>query len=369
MTVYEHDGQIVVVDAGLAFPRDEHLGVDLVLPGLLLPRERRDQRARRSSSRTGTRTTSASLPYLLREIRVRASRDAADARAGQVEARRARPAASSTELQRGRPERRAGRGRPVPARVRPDGALDPRRVAVVLETPAGADRAHGRLQARPHAGRRDEHRRRAGSPSSATAASTCCSATRRTRSGRASRRRSASSARRSARSSRCARAACSSPPSPRTSTACSRRSTSPSSRGRKVAIVGRSMRKNVNIARNLGYVEVPDGDDRSGRSDLEELRPDQQLILCTGSQGEPMSALTRIAYNDHPAVRVERGDTVIISAKPMPGQRAARARRDQPAREARRGGAARGERARARLRARAARRSCARCSRSSGRAR
>jgi ribonuclease J len=43
------------------------------------------------------------------------------------------------------------------------------------------------------------------------------------------------------------------------------------------------------------------------------------LILCTGSQGEPMSALTRIAYNDHPAVRVERGDTVIISAKPVPG--------------------------------------------------
>ena len=43
------------------------------------------------------------------------------------------------------------------------------------------------------------------------------------------------------------------------------------------------------------------------------------LILCTGSQGEPMSALTRIAYNDHPAVQVERGDTVIISAKPVPG--------------------------------------------------
>jgi ribonuclease J len=43
------------------------------------------------------------------------------------------------------------------------------------------------------------------------------------------------------------------------------------------------------------------------------------LILCTGSQGEPLSALTRIAYNDHPAVFVERGDTVIISAKPIPG--------------------------------------------------
>jgi ribonuclease J len=53
--------------------------------------------------------------------------------------------------------------------------------------------------------------------------------------------------------------------------------------------------------------------------DLDELPPHEQLILCTGSQGEPLSALTRIAYNDHPALRVERGDTVIISAKPVPG--------------------------------------------------
>jgi ribonuclease J len=53
--------------------------------------------------------------------------------------------------------------------------------------------------------------------------------------------------------------------------------------------------------------------------ELAELPRGQQLILCTGSQGEPMSAMTRIAYNDHPAVSVERGDTVVISAKPIPG--------------------------------------------------
>src|SRR5262249_60296324 len=61
-------------------------------------------------------------------------------------------------------------------------------------------------------------------------------------------------------------------------------------------------------------------EDRLARpADLEELMPHEQLILCTGSQGEPLSALTRIAYNDHPAVKVERGDTVIISARPVPG--------------------------------------------------
>jgi ribonuclease J len=78
------------------------------------------------------------------------------------------------------------------------------------------------------------------------------------------------------------------------------------------------MRKNMNIGRNLGYVEAPD--DLIVRPvDLDDIPPGEQLILCTGSQGEPLSALTRIAYNDHPAVRVERGDTVIISARPVPG--------------------------------------------------
>jgi ribonuclease J len=78
------------------------------------------------------------------------------------------------------------------------------------------------------------------------------------------------------------------------------------------------MRKNLNIARNLGYIDVPE-DTLIRPARLEEFPPHEVLILCTGSQGEPMSALTRIAYHDHPAVSVERGDTVIISAKPVPG--------------------------------------------------
>jgi ribonuclease J len=88
--------------------------------------------------------------------------------------------------------------------------------------------------------------------------------------------------------------------------------------GRKVAIVGRSMRKNMNIARNLGYVDLPDDAIVSPKEAM-DLPRDRVLVLCTGSQGEPMSALTRIAYGDHPNVTVERGDTVIISAKPVPG--------------------------------------------------
>ena len=88
--------------------------------------------------------------------------------------------------------------------------------------------------------------------------------------------------------------------------------------GRKVAVVGRSMRKNMNIARNLGYVDLPDDSIVSPKEAM-ELPPERVIVLCTGSQGEPMSALTRIAYGDHANVAVERGDTVIISAKPVPG--------------------------------------------------
>jgi ribonuclease J len=88
--------------------------------------------------------------------------------------------------------------------------------------------------------------------------------------------------------------------------------------GRKVAVVGRSMRKNMNISRNLGYVDLPDEMIVSPKEAM-DLPPGEVLILCTGSQGEPMSALTRIAYGDHQNVEVERGDTVIISAKPVPG--------------------------------------------------
>jgi ribonuclease J len=88
--------------------------------------------------------------------------------------------------------------------------------------------------------------------------------------------------------------------------------------GRSVTVIGRSMRKNLNIARNLGYIEMPE-DMLVRPVELDEVPPERQLILCTGSQGEPLSALTRIAYHDHPAVQIERGDTVIISARAVPG--------------------------------------------------
>ena len=88
--------------------------------------------------------------------------------------------------------------------------------------------------------------------------------------------------------------------------------------GRKVAVVGRSMTNNVKISTELGYLKMPEGI----LIEMEEIKnypPEQIVILTTGSQGEPMSALTRMATADHRWVAIQPGDTVIISATPIPG--------------------------------------------------
>jgi len=88
--------------------------------------------------------------------------------------------------------------------------------------------------------------------------------------------------------------------------------------GRSLAIIGRSMIKNVNIAANLGYLKIPEGL-LVRPHDLALLPADRVAILSTGSQGEPLSALARMASRDHPLVEITKGDTVVISARPVPG--------------------------------------------------
>jgi ribonuclease J len=314
MTVYEHDGRAIVVDAGLAFPRDEHLGVDLVLPDFsYLENVRVDAIVLTH----GHEDHVGSLPYVLREIRV-----------GQVLATRLtlglikskldeHGLMNSTELREIDPT-------DPPIEVGPF-TLDfirmahsiPDNVAVVLETPGGriVHTSDYKLDHTPVDGMRTDvgklaeygnrgvdlvlgdstNAERPGFTPSERIVGEAFRQIIPLRSGRVFVTSFASNVHRVQQAIDVA-----------------------IQTGRRVAIVGRSMRKNVNIARNLGYMDVPDGVIVRPQ-ELEELRPDQQLIVTTGSQGEPMSALTRIAYDDHPAVRVERGDTVIISAKPVPG--------------------------------------------------
>jgi ribonuclease J len=87
---------------------------------------------------------------------------------------------------------------------------------------------------------------------------------------------------------------------------------------RKVALVGRSMRKNVGIGRSLGHIEVPEGL-LVGPREINDFPDERVVIISTGSQGEPLSALRRMAYRDHPQVELKNGDTVVFSATPIPG--------------------------------------------------
>jgi ribonuclease J len=87
---------------------------------------------------------------------------------------------------------------------------------------------------------------------------------------------------------------------------------------RKVTLVGRSMRKNVGIGRQLEHIDVPEGL-LVGTREIEDLPDERIVIISTGSQGEPLSALRRMAYRDHPQVELREGDTVVFSATPVPG--------------------------------------------------
>jgi ribonuclease J len=88
--------------------------------------------------------------------------------------------------------------------------------------------------------------------------------------------------------------------------------------GRKVALVGRSMRKNVGIGRQLGHIEIPEGM-LVGPREIDDLPDERVVFISTGSQGEPLSALRRMAYRDHRQVELRQGDTVVFSATPIPG--------------------------------------------------
>ncbi|HLY86905.1 MAG TPA: ribonuclease J [Gaiellaceae bacterium] len=316
MTVYEADGSIVVVDAGLAFPRDEHLGVDLVLPDFGYLRDR-EEMLRAVVLTHGHEDHVGSLPYLMREVRVPlviATRLTLALVKSKLDEHGLLRAAELRELMPGDEPVDLGPFRVELVRMAhsiPDAA------AVVLDTPGGRCVHTGdyKIDHTPVDGQRTDVGRLAEIGSSGVDL-LLGDSTNAERPGVTESERVVGEAFRQIFPRREGRILISSFASnvhrmqqaADVGVAC----------GRKVAFVGRSMRKNANIARNLGYMDVPE-DAILRPQDLAELPRSQQLIVCTGSQGEPMSAMTRIAYNDHPAVRVEAGDTVIISAKPIPG--------------------------------------------------
>jgi ribonuclease J len=316
MTVFELDGEIVVVDAGLAFPRDEHLGVDLILPDVGYLAERRD-RVKAVILTHAHEDHVGALPFLLREVRVpevwgtRLTLGLAQSRLDE------HGLLQAAELKEARPEN--GQVEIGPFRVEFVRVAHsvPDSTAVLLESSAGRVLMTGdwKLDHTPVDGLRTDVGRLAELGSMGVDL-LLGDSTNAERPGFTGSERLVGEAFDQI-IPRC---------QGRVLIACFASNVHRMQQaidvavrtGRKVTVVGRSMRKNMNIARNLGYVRVPE-DALIRTGELDQRRPHEVLVLCTGSQGEPMSALTRIAYGDHPAVQVERGDTVIISAKPVPG--------------------------------------------------
>jgi ribonuclease J len=313
MTVYEHGDDIIVVDAGLAFPRDEHLGVDLVLPDVTYLH---DKRVKAVVLTHGHEDHVGGLPYLLRQVdcdEVIATRLTLGLIKSKLDEHGLSSATSLREAEIGKPIQ-VGSFRLDFVRV---AHSIPDAMSIVLDTAAGRVLHTGdwKLDHTPVDGQKTDVGRLAelgnegvdllfGDSTNAerpgmTGSERLVGEAFRTliplRRGRILVVSFASNVHRMQQAIDVAVQV-----------------------GRKVAIVGRSMRKNLNIARGLGYLEVPDGLIVKPQEAM-ELPPGEVMILCTGSQGEPMSALTRIAYGDHPSVSIERGDTVILSAKPVPG--------------------------------------------------
>jgi ribonuclease J len=314
MTVYELGDERIVVDAGMSFPRDEHLGVDVILPdfGYL-----KDRPVRAVLLTHAHEDHVGALPYLLREVRVREIW-ATRLTLGLVKSKLDEHGLLRTaELREADPEGGALDLGPFRIEFVRMAHSVPDAVALAIETPAGRVFHTGdwKLDHTPVDGLKTDVGRiaelgnrgidlllgdstNAEWPGLTRSERVVGEAFRQiipTRGGRVLVSSFASNIHRMQQAIDVA-----------------------VDTGRKVVVVGRSMRRNLNVARNLGYVDVAD-ELLVRPTHLEGIPPHEQLILCTGSQGEPLSALTRIAYNDHPAIRVERGDTVIISARPVPG--------------------------------------------------
>ncbi|MDB5073947.1 MAG: Ribonuclease [Chloroflexi bacterium] len=88
--------------------------------------------------------------------------------------------------------------------------------------------------------------------------------------------------------------------------------------GRVSVLVGRSMERNLSVAEELGYIDVPDGSVIRA-DDMRRWKPEQLVLITTGSQGEPAAALSRIAVGEHRQIRITPGDTVVMAATPVPG--------------------------------------------------
>ena len=294
MTVFEYDGKLLIVDCGVLFPDVEQPGVDLILPDFAPILDRLDD-VQAIVLTHGHEDHIGAVPYLLAhkpDIPLVGSQFTLALVEAKLAERRIEP--YTLTVREGQRERLG----PFECEFFAVNHSIPDALAVAIRTAAGTGAAHRRLQDGPAAAGRPDHRprrvraarRRGRRPAAVGLHQRGDPRLRHPGAGDRAR------ARRDLRQG--ARAGSSWRRSPRTCTACSRCSTPAHEHGRKVALIGRSMVRNMGIARDLGLLRIPAGL-VVGIDEATTLPPDQIVLMSTGSQGEPMSALGRMATGDH----------------------------------------------------------------------
>jgi ribonuclease J len=315
ITVIEAAGEILVVDCGLAFPEQEMLGIDLVIPDVTYLRENRD-RVKAILLTHGHEDHTGALPYVLPQIPgtpIYTSRLTAGLVTGKLKEHKL---LDQTRLEVVQPavEFRVGAFAITPFRVNhsiPDG------MGFAIRTPLGTVVHTGdfKFDHTPPDGRRADlgliaeignhgvefllsdstRAEREGYTLSEQTVGDSLNTLVREASGRVIVATFASNIGRVQQVLDAAFAS-----------------------GRKMVALGRSMEQNIAIALDLGYLDPRDGT-LTGKDGLQRLPKDRLVVMTTGSQGEPMSGLTRMSNRDHRSITIEPGDTVIISASPIPG--------------------------------------------------
>jgi ribonuclease J len=315
MTVVEYDGRIVVIDTGLMFPTAEMLGIDLVLPDFSYLRERADD-IEAIVLTHGHEDHVGALPYLLREIGPPPAIYGGQLTVGMVRSKLDEHRISDAPLQDIAAGERVKAGPFEIETVHLSHSIPDAR-GVILETELGSVLMTGdyKFDQTPVDGRPADISRlaelgregllllcgdstNADRPGTAPSESSVGPALLETFGGCEGRIIVTSFASNIHRVQQVIDAAI--------------------KLDRRVALVGRSMRKNFNIASNLGIATAPSGLFIQPR-EIESFPDDKVVVISTGSQGEPLSALRRMANNDHRDVELHSGDTVVFSATPVPG--------------------------------------------------
>ena len=327
MTVVEYDGRIVVVDTGLMFPTAEMLGIDLVLPDFSYLRERAGD-IEAIVLTHGHEDHVGALPYVLRELGDPPVIYGGLLTVGLVRSKLDEHKLGDAPLEELEAGEKVQLG-PFELELIHLSHSIPDMRGVLLKHRAGLGAADRRLQVRPDPGRRAPGRRLAARRAGARGPA---AALRRLDQRRPSRRRPFGVERRPGAAGHLLAAA-----EGRIIVTCFASNVHRVQQvidaavqlDRRVALVGRSMRKNFNIASNLGIAKAPSGLFIQPK-EIEDFPDEKVIAISTGSQGEPLSALRRMAHNDHRDVELHSGDTVVFSATPIPGNERAVNETDRP---------------------------------------